>query len=79
MFFYRFLRDLEGRVADRTRNCMRIEHSQYRAFQTEKRSEKACGFVDGDLVESVLDLPRETVSSIVQGLKLPAEQGSFLD
>ena len=74
-FHSRFVRELERRIAGETKNCMRIPHSSYRSFATEKRLEPANGFVDGDLVESILDLPRETVGKIVENLKMPEEQG----
>ena len=40
-------------------------HDQYRAFQTDQRTHPHHGFVDGDLVESFLDLDRGSMESIV--------------
>lgn len=31
------------------------------------------GFIDGDLVESVLDLPRSEALEILQGIQVPGE------
>lgn len=40
-------------------------HSQYRACHAERRIHPAHGFVDGDLVESFLDLDRFTMEAVV--------------
>jgi len=45
-----------------------FEHSQWRAFKTDKKVQPAKGFIDGDLVESFLDLSpgkMQEVASIV--------------
>lgn len=55
---------------------MRIDHNDYRNFSTEKRSEPWKGFIDGDLVESLADMPIETVRSIVADLKMPASMST---
>lgn len=51
-------------------NCLRISHTQYRLFETEKRAEPPIGFIDGDLIETILDLSREKIQEIIQDLKL---------
>jgi len=42
-----------------------FSHQMYRACQTERRIHPAHGFVDGDLVESFLDLDRITTEAVV--------------
>ncbi|KHN84948.1 DNA damage-binding protein 1 [Toxocara canis] len=73
--FYDFIHELEVRIAGVTKNCMRIEHSQYRTFETDRRMEQSVGFIDGDLVESLLDMSRESIENLIEGLKLPAPTG----
>uniref|UniRef100_A0A914DYF9 DNA damage-binding protein 1 n=1 Tax=Acrobeloides nanus TaxID=290746 RepID=A0A914DYF9_9BILA len=73
---YNFVRELESRIAQETKNCMRIDHQQYRNFCTEKRNEPVSGFVDGDLVETIADMPRERVEQIIKGLTLPVDSSS---
>ncbi|CAG9535052.1 unnamed protein product [Cercopithifilaria johnstoni] len=68
---YAFLQDVQKRLAEYTENCMRISHTQYRTFETEKRSEVPNGFIDGDLIESLLDMGKDSVEHIVNGLKMP--------
>jgi DNA damage-binding protein 1 len=43
-----------------------FSHSQFRAFDAERRMHPAHGFVDGDLVESFLDLDRVTMEAVVR-------------
>lgn len=73
--FFAFVHDLEVRIAAMTVNCMRVDHAQYRSFETEKRNELPSGFIDGDLVESILDMSRDTIEGVVEGLKMPLEAG----
>jgi DNA damage-binding protein 1 len=80
MMIYSFVHDLESRIAKETTNAMRVDHSVYRQFTTEKRTEPVHGFVDGDLVETLLDLPRDTVTKVVHGMHLPdtVEHGKII-
>lgn len=73
---FSFVRDLEMRIEQETKNCMRIDHQQYRNFCNEKRIEPVTGFIDGDLVETIADMTREKVEHIIKGLNLPAESAS---
>jgi DNA damage-binding protein 1 len=43
-----------------------FSHQQFRAFNAEQRVHPSHGFVDGDLVESFLDLDRSTMELVVQ-------------
>ncbi|MFH4977348.1 hypothetical protein AB6A40_004057 [Gnathostoma spinigerum] len=54
---------------------MRIDHAQYRSFETSNRVEPPCGFIDGDLIESILDMNSDEVHQIVNQMKVPIEQG----
>ena len=42
-----------------------FSHQQFRAFDAERRIHPAHGFVDGDLIESFLDLDRATMDAVV--------------
>jgi DNA damage-binding protein 1 len=56
-------------------------HSQYRACHAERRIHPAHGFVDGDLIESFLDLDRITMEAVVTemnregGWEVPSDVG----
>ena len=70
---FSFLDDLQKRIAAVLRNCLRIEHDTYRNFVSDKRVEQWTGFIDGDLVEMLTDIPRNSVEGIVDGLRIPKE------
>ncbi|KAG2483888.1 hypothetical protein HYH03_017282 [Edaphochlamys debaryana] len=42
-----------------------LDHEAWRSFANDRRSGEARGFVDGDLIESFLDLPQEDASRVV--------------
>ncbi|CAI2350768.1 unnamed protein product [Caenorhabditis sp. 36 PRJEB53466] len=67
-----FLIAIEKAIAESIRNCMHIEHNNYRTFIFEKRSEPPTGFIDGDLVESILDMDR---SAAIEILKKVSDKG----
>lgn len=62
----KFLIAIEKAIAASVKNCMHIEHSTYRTFVFEKRFEAPSGFIDGDLVESILDMDRSAAIAILQ-------------
>ena len=45
-----------------------FSHKQYRAFNVEKRQHPSHGFVDGDLVESFLDLDKGAMELVVKSM-----------
>lgn len=56
--FFDFLLDLQTRLTKVIKSIGRIEHYQWRAFSSEKKEEASEGFIDGDIIESFLDLDR---------------------
>ena len=44
--------------------------STWRAFSNERKTEPTIGFVDGDLIESFLDLPRSKMEEVASGLQV---------
>ena len=44
--------------------------TRWRSFHTERKTEPSFGFIDGDLIESFLDLSREKMQEVVQGLQV---------
>ncbi|CAJ0931428.1 unnamed protein product, partial [Mesorhabditis belari] len=71
---YRFALDVEQAVANSHENVLRISLEAYRSYKGDKSSNKSFGFVDGDLVESLLDLPRERARKIVEDIRLPNQE-----
>lgn len=68
--FYEFLRNLEERLSHTIKSVGKIEHSFWRSFHTDMKTEPCDGFIDGDLVESFLDLGREKMKEVASGLQV---------
>lgn len=68
--FYEFLRSLEERLTHTIKSVGKIDHNQWRSFRTEQKIEPCEGFIDGDLVESFLDLSREKMRECASGLQV---------
>lgn len=43
---------------------MKIDYAMYRNFSTENRNEPRIGFIDGNVLEMILDLPRGLMAQI---------------
>ncbi|XP_037946592.1 DNA damage-binding protein 1 isoform X2 [Teleopsis dalmanni] len=68
--FYDFLHSLEERLCSVIKSLGSIEHSFFRSFHTQLKTEPSEGFIDGVLIESFLDLTREQMKTAVTGLEL---------
>lgn len=68
--FYEFLRSLEERLTHVIKSVGKIDHSFWRCYHTDMKTENCDGFIDGDLVESFLDLNREKMKEAVTGLEV---------
>lgn len=68
--FYEILRSLEERLTQTIKSVGKIEHSAYRSYNTDMKLEVCEGFIDGDLVESFLDLKREKMIETIAGLEI---------
>lgn len=67
---YEFLSDMEKSLATVINGVGKIKHSFWRSYHTEIRTESADGFVDGDLIETFLDLSKANMELVVDGLKV---------
>ena len=47
--------------------------ASWRSFHTDQKTEPVTGFIDGDLIESYLDLSRDKMQEIVHGLQVGFE------
>ncbi|XP_044728814.1 DNA damage-binding protein 1 isoform X2 [Chrysoperla carnea] len=68
--FYEFLHDLQERLARVIKAVGKIEHSFWRSFNTDIKTEPSEGFIDGDLIESFLDLSHDKMKEVCQGLQV---------
>lgn len=72
---YEFLQKVETQLTSTIKSVGKIPHSFWRSFNTDIKTEPAEGFIDGDLIESFLDLSRETMQETVKGLKIDDGSG----
>ncbi|XP_036343335.1 DNA damage-binding protein 1-like [Rhagoletis pomonella] len=68
--FYDFLHSLEERLTNTIKSVGKIDHSYYRSYQTTQKTEPCENFIDGDLIESFLDLSRDKMKETVMGLEI---------
>ena len=68
--FFEFLNDLQVKLTKVIKSVGRIEHSNWRSFSSDKKDEACEGFIDGDIIESFLDLDRYKVMLLAQMFKV---------
>lgn len=68
--FYNFLSEIQTRMAHVIKPVGKIEHSFWRSFATERKTEPCEGFIDGDLIEAFLDLSNDKMKEVVAGLQV---------
>lgn len=73
---YQWLLRVQCALTQVVRGIGGFKHEEWRRFQNEGKSEPATGFIDGDLVESYLELPRAKQHDVVQLLRSGAGGGS---
>nr|XP_026490966.1 DNA damage-binding protein 1 [Vanessa tameamea] len=76
---FEFLHQLEERLTHTIKSVGKIPHSFWRSFNTDIKTEPAEGFIDGDLIESFLDLSRDMQQETVQGLQIDDGGGMMRD
>ncbi|XP_060805090.1 DNA damage-binding protein 1 [Amyelois transitella] len=74
-----FLHKLEERLTHTIKSVGKISHSFWRSFNTDIKTEPAEGFIDGDLIESFLDLNRDMQQETVKGLQIDDGGGMMRD
>jgi DNA damage-binding protein 1 len=62
------LKEVQTRLTKKIKSVGRIQHSFYRQFYNEKKEEHSEGFIDGDVIESFLDLDRLSMDDVCSGL-----------
>lgn len=63
---FKKLERIQTTLAKVMKSTGRIEHSEWRAFQSDKSSQPALNFVDGDLIETFLDYSREKMEALTK-------------
>nr|CAG4647642.1 EOG090X00HD [Moina brachiata] len=73
--FYQLLIEIQSRMAKVIKSVGKIDHGFWRSFATERKIEPCEGFVDGDLIESFLDLSLDKMKEVVTGLQIDDGSG----
>ena len=71
---YKFFLRVQQNLAKVIRGIGGFDHAQWRSFSNERKTVESRGFLDGDLIESLLDLKRESVEEVAKGLEVTAEE-----
>jgi DNA damage-binding protein 1 len=74
---YQLLFALEQVLAEHVTSVGKIEHNIWRLFQSELGSKPPSGFVDGDLIETYLDLPKSIQSELIKNLRVRVVHSMF--
>ncbi|XP_071542214.1 DNA damage-binding protein 1 [Panulirus ornatus] len=67
---YNLLLEMQKRLARVIKSVGKIDHDFYRSFSTERKTDRCEGFIDGDLIESFLDLNPEKMKEVSLGLMI---------
>nr|XP_054761206.1 DNA damage-binding protein 1-like [Lytechinus pictus] len=68
--FYRFLLEVQNKLTKVIKSVGKIKHSFWRSFYSERKTEPMDNFIDGDLLESYLDLSKDTMDEVALGLQI---------
>eukprot|EP01105_Mastigella_eilhardi_P017926 TRINITY_DN4133_c0_g1_i1.p1 TRINITY_DN4133_c0_g1~~TRINITY_DN4133_c0_g1_i1.p1 ORF type:complete len:1128 (+),score=278.84 TRINITY_DN4133_c0_g1_i1:36-3419(+) len=71
---YDFFLRVQNRLAGVVGSVGRLSHEEWRSFCNDRRTEPSINFLDGDLIESFLDLSREKMGEVVAGLGVSVEE-----
>jgi len=69
--YFEFLNKLQQRLTRVIRSVGKIEHSQWRRFSNDRKQVPMAGFIDGDLIETFLDLKSDKMAEVANGLTIP--------
>ena len=65
-----FLTKVQEKLVKVIKSVGKIDHSMWRSFHNERKTDPAQGSIDGDLIEKCLDLSRDQLKDIVDGLQV---------
>ena len=62
------LQELQEGINSVVKGIGGLSHQEWRSFKNDRKTQKSFNFIDGDLIESVLDLSREDQQQIAHWL-----------
>ena len=67
---FEFLLQVQKKLTTVIKSVGKIKHSFWRSFHNERKTESAVGYIDGDLIESCLDLSRAQIKEVATDLQV---------
>uniref|UniRef100_A0A1B6LJ86 RSE1/DDB1/CPSF1 C-terminal domain-containing protein n=1 Tax=Graphocephala atropunctata TaxID=36148 RepID=A0A1B6LJ86_9HEMI len=74
-----FLYEVQDKLTHIIKPVGKIEHGFWRSFTTDVKTEPCEGFIDGDLVESFLDLSHKDMKEVAAGLQIDNGSGMKIE
>ncbi|KAL1805820.1 hypothetical protein ACET3Z_028888 [Daucus carota] len=71
---YSFLDKLQSNLRKVIKGVGGLSHEQWRSYSSEKKTADAKNFLDGDLIESFLDLSRSKMEEVSKAMTVPVEE-----
>ncbi|WVZ99800.1 hypothetical protein U9M48_045048 [Paspalum notatum var. saurae] len=71
---YVFLEKLQSTLVKFIKGVGNLSHEQWRAFHNDKKTAEARNFLDGDLIESFLDLSRSKMEEVSKAMGVSVEE-----
>lgn len=69
---YQFLAQLQTAITKVVKGVGGFTHEEWRSFTNGRRTSPSSNFIDGDLVESYLDMPRPSQDEVLRHVDTPA-------
>ena len=76
---FNLLSDLQQKLSKVIKSVGNIDHEFYRSFCTERKIDRCEGFIDGDIIESFLDLSPDKMKEVVSGVMVCWYLFSFIN
>ena len=76
---FEFLQQVQKKLASVIKSVGKIEHAFWRSFHNERKTEPAVGCIDGDLIESCLDLTRAQIKEVAADLQVNVLISTIMD
>lgn len=67
---FEFLHQLEDKLGEVIKAVGKIDHKFWRSFNTDTKCEPSESFIDGDLIESFLDLSQKDMELVAQSFQV---------
>lgn len=66
--YYEFLLKLQKNLTSKIKSVGKIDYDFWRTYTNDKKTEPALNFIDGDLIESFLDLNSTEMAECAEGI-----------